>query len=76
MVFLAISLMFFGFVLLFMTIMFIIWWKKYGKELFFTLKNGFFNQKGGILPQNMPKYMGFDQQIKNFYQIINKMNRK
>ena len=76
MMFLAISLMFFGFVLLFMTIMFIIWWKKYGKDVFLTIKNGFLSQKGGILPQNMPNYIKFDQQIKNFYNIMNKIGKK
>lgn len=76
MTFLAISLIFFGLVLLFMTIMFIIWWRKYGKDVFLTIKNGFLSQKGGILPLNMPNYMKFDQQIKNFYNIMNKMGKK
>jgi len=56
--------------------MFIIWWKKYGKDVFLTIKNGFLSQKGGILPPNMPNYMKFDQQIKNFYNIMNKMGKK
>lgn len=76
MTFLAISLIFFGSVLLFMTIMVIIWWRKYGKNVFLTIKNGFLSQKGGILPPNMPNYMKFDQQIKNFYNIMNKMGKK
>lgn len=39
MTFLAISLLVFGLIILFTTILFIYWWKKFGKSLFSTLKD-------------------------------------
>jgi hypothetical protein len=39
MTFLAISLLVFGISILFLTILSIIWWRKFGKDLFSTLKN-------------------------------------
>lgn len=76
MTFLAVSLIFFGVSILFFTITMIIWWKKYGKQVFLTLKKGFLGQNGPFLPPNMPNYMKFDKQIKNFYEIMNKMGKK
>ena len=36
---LSVSLLVFSIIILFTTVLFIIWWKKYGKTLFSTLKN-------------------------------------
>jgi hypothetical protein len=69
MMFLAISLLVFSFVILFVTIILIIWWKKYGKTMYFTLKKGFLGPKTTKLPN-------FDQQIQDFYKIMSKFTKK
>jgi len=57
---LSISLLVFSIIILFSTILFVIWWKKYGKSLFSTLKN---MQN----PQNFIKNMGNLGNLEDFY---------
>ena len=66
MTFLAISLIFFGSVLLFMTIMFIIWWKKYGKTLFLMLKDLKNSQNMVNNLNNLTNFEDFYRNMSNF----------
>ena len=60
MTFLAISLLVFGISILFFTILAIIWWRKFGKDLFSTLKN--LKNMG-----NQPNMMGNFGNLEEFY---------
>jgi len=60
---LSISLLIFGISILFFTVLMVIWWKKYGKSLFFTLKD----LKNSQNPQNFMKSMGNLPNIEDFY---------
>ena len=59
--FFTIVLLFFTLVLLFLGIIFIIWWKKYGKTLFFMLKD---LKNGHNLTKNLNNLTNFEE----FYQ--------
>jgi hypothetical protein len=63
MVLLSISLLIFGISILFFTVLMIIWWKKYGKSLFSTLKD-LNNMKN---PSNFMENMGNLGNLQDFY---------
>jgi len=63
---LSISLLVFSIIILFTTILFIIWWKKYGKSLFSTLKD----LKNMQNPSNFTQNLGNLGGLENFYQNI------
>ena len=60
---LSISLLIFGISILFFTVLMIIWWKKYGKSLFSTLKD-LNNMKN---PSNFMENMGNLGNLQDFY---------
>ena len=60
---LSISLLIFGISILFFTVLMIIWWKKYGKSLFSTLKD-LNNMKN---PSNFMENMGNWGNLQDFY---------
>ena len=63
---LSVSLLVFSIVILFTTILFIIWWKKYGKSLFSTLKD----LKKMQNPSNFIENMGNLGNLEDFYKNI------
>ena len=63
MTFLSISLLIFSIIILFTTILFIYWWKKYGKSLFSTLKD----LKNMQNPSNFTKNLNNLGNLENFY---------
>jgi hypothetical protein len=65
-------LLFFTLVFLFLGIYFIIWWKKYGKLLFFTLKN----LKNTQNLHNLHNINSFERKMGNFNQKINEIVKK
>ena len=88
--FFTIILIIFSLILLFFGVFFMIWWKKYGKPMFFILKdlknvqntsnnlNNLTNMEKFY--QNMNKYGGqmgdFDQKLKNITEKFNKNGKK
>ena len=64
---LSISLLVFSIIILFTTILFIIWWKKYGKALFLTLKE----LKNMQNPSNFTQNLENLSNLEDFYQNIN-----
>lgn len=60
--FFTIVLLFFTIVLLFLGVFFIIWWKKYGKTLFFMLKD---LGNGQNLNKNLNNLTNFEEFYKN-----------
>ena len=60
---LSISLLVFGISILFFTILMLIWWKKYGKDLFSTLKD----LKNMQNPSNFTKNLNNIGNLEDFY---------
>ena len=60
---LSVSLLVFSIIILFTTVLFIIWWKKYGKTLFSTLKN----LKNMQNPSNFTKNLNNIGNLEDFY---------
>jgi len=63
---LSISLLVFGISILFFTILMLIWWKKYGKDLFSTLKD----LKNMQNPSNFTKNLNNLGNLEDFYKNI------
>jgi len=66
MTFLSISLLIFSIIILFTTILFIYWWKKYGKSLFSTLKD----LKNMQNPSNFTENLNNLGNLEDFYKNI------
>jgi hypothetical protein len=73
MTFLAISLLVFGLIILFTTIIFIYWWKKFGKSLFSTLNDLKSMQNPSNFMENMKNLGNLDDFQKNLGSIKGKM---
>lgn len=71
MTFLAISLLVFGLIILFTTILFIYWWKKFGKSLFSTLKDLKSMQNPSNFMGNMKNLGNLDDFQKNISKMTN-----
>ena len=71
MTFLAISLLVFGLIILFTTILFIYWWKKFGKYLFSTLKDLKSMQNPSNFMGNMKNLGNLNDFQKNIGKITN-----
>ena len=69
---LSISLLVFGISILFFTILMLIWWKKYGKNLFSTLKD----LKNMQNPQNFMKNMGNLSNLEDFYKNMGNFSQR
>ena len=63
---LSVSLLVFSIIILFTTVLFIIWWKKYGKTLFSTLKN----LKNMQNPSDFTKNLNNLGNLEDFYKNI------
>ena len=63
---LSVSLLVFSIIILFTTILFMIWWKKYGKSLFSSLKD----LKNMQNPSNFNQNLGNLGNLEDFYQNI------
>ena len=63
---LSVSLLVFSVIILFTTILFVIWWKKYGKSLFSTLKD----LKNIQNPSNFTENLNNLGNLEDFYKNI------
>lgn len=63
---LSVSLLVFSIIILFTTILFMIWWKKYGKSLFSTLKD----LKNMQNPSNFGQNLNDLSNLEDFYKNI------
>jgi len=69
---LSVSLLVFSIIILFTTVLFIIWWKKYGKSLFSTLKD----LKNMQNPSNFTKNLNNIGNLEDFYKNIGNFENK
>lgn len=85
--FLSIILLIFSIILLFFGVFFVIWWKNYGKSIYFMLKNVSKHQKTPFDLKNLENLEQFHRNMSNFggqsayfdpkiKEILNKMGKK